>query len=221
MTNIIMILLNLKPMVGFCLLKVNPFNNAIAWMLTNLSENFWWIGLLFIIPALVIFIMNLNDNEDGKGGSLGFYGFIMPLLVSIGCFIKSVRDLPVWTAADLNGEWTWFLILLVLTVIQQLIALIRNFVRVRKGFPKLRTLWLVIPFFLLIYIGFTIAMNLVACVIGIFFLVGFAFSWLDGSLVNKKELSDGTKIEGIGDDYHDKYGHKYRDNHDGSVTKLD
>ena len=191
-------------------------------MMRFLCNNYGWVGFFFLVPALIIFMINMRyDNDDGKGGSLGFYSIAILIILLIKCIIKALATQEDWGEVIMDGEWGWFLSLLGITVIQQIVALIRNHKRVKKGKAKYRTLWLVIPFFLLLYLGFHIAINFVIGVFLVIILIEGVFSWLNGTLLNKKQLDDGTKIEGIGDLYHDKHGNKYTKNHDGSFTKKD
>lgn len=199
--------------------NLNFFDRMISKMMRLLCEDYMWVGIIVLIPAIVIFVWNLlSDNDDGKGGSLGFYGIIMPILVAVGCVVKAITHNGYWEEVTVEGESTWFLFLLGITAIQQIVALIRNYKHKKAGLGSFKTLWLVFPFFLSLYFGLTIAINWTIGVVIVLIVIEGIFSFFNGTLTNKKTLEDGTKIEGIGDTYHDKYGNEYENNHDGTFT---
>lgn len=169
----------------------------------------WWCGVIFIIGAVIIAAVDY-DKYDEKGLGSGYF-FWHILFMSIVFIIGGLaRAIDSHEGAPISGAGSIFLFFLIWPIIRFIILLFKN---------KKSSLW-VFPYYILWFVGLLPLIDYIGALVGGLLLLGGMGKVMLGSGKNEYKLSDGTKVEGYGDNkYYDKSGNSYTKNSDNTFTK--
>lgn len=171
----------------------------------------WWCGVIFIIGAVIIAAVDHNKYyEDGLGSGYFFWHILFLCIAFVIWGICRLADDNVRGSTYLNAAGSIFLIFLIWPTIRFIILLFKN----RKS-----SLW-VYPYYILWFVGLLPLIDYIGALAGGLLLLGGMGTVMLGGGKSEYKLSNGTKVEGYGDDkYYDKSGNSYTKNSDNTFTK--
>ena len=122
----------------------------------------WWCGIIFVVGALTIAIVDYNKYDDmGLGGDFLIWFSLLLLVVFIIWGLCRLLD-PPREGAIMDASGTLFLFLFIWPLIKTIVLLFKN----RKS-----SIW-AIPFYLLCYFGFLLLMEYAASFVGGVLILG-------------------------------------------------